>query len=103
MCESVIADRMSGSLNGPGDIGPLLHVTSDEKERRLGLMFGQTSSSLQRVRIVGTIVVCESDLSGVAAMRERTAIQLRSGSHGGVSQIADCGCADDGCDCSEHC
>ena len=63
MGKSVIANRMSGSLNGPGDIGPLLHVTSDEKERRLGLMFGENIKQPQRVRIIRAVVVGEGDLS----------------------------------------
>ena len=76
MGKSVIANRMSSSLDGPGDIGPLLHVTSDEKERRLGLMFGENIKQPQHVRIVRTIVVGERDLPGVAAVCERTAVKL---------------------------
>src|SRR6185312_16389844 len=43
------------------------------------------------VRIVRPIVECERHLPGIVAMRKRAAIELRRGSHGGISRIAGCG------------
>lgn len=63
MSEGVIADDVTGVDNLAGEIGALLDIASDEKESRLNLVFGEDFEQAQSVRVVGAIVVGESELA----------------------------------------
>src|SRR5437763_13138925 len=87
MIIGVIADRMSGLLNGADDVRALAHVFSNQEKCCPGIMFSQQIEQMQSVRIVGAIIVGEEDLPWIAAMRQCAAIKLRPRRHGGVSGI----------------
>src|SRR3979409_1233921 len=88
MAVSVIANLMSGGLNGARDPGGTATVLADEKKLCLGIAPSQHVKQMHGVRIIGAIVKGQRHLIGVAAMREGTAVELRRGRHGGVSGVA---------------
>src|ERR1043165_401183 len=91
MAVSVVSDFMPGGQHGASNFRPLAHVTSDQKERGLGIVFGQNVEQMHRMRIIGAIVKGQRHLAGIAAMRDRGAIKLRRRGHGGVSSITGSG------------
>ncbi len=62
MCERVVADDVSGLDDLTRNLGPLLHVASDQKKSCVHVVLGQYFQQAQRVRIVRAIVVGEREL-----------------------------------------
>jgi len=65
MSEGVIADDVAGSNDFAGEIGTLLDVASDKKESCANIVFREDFEQVRSVRVVGAIVVGESDLARV--------------------------------------
>ena len=87
MGEGVIADDVAGADDFMSEIGALLDVASDEKESCVNIMFGEDFEQAQSVRIVGTVVVGESDLASVVRKAgESFAVPLAGGGHGLVGR-----------------
>lgn len=66
MSKGMIADNVAGLDDLAGEIGALLDVASDDKESCLNVVFGEDFEQVQSVRVVGTVVVGESDLARAA-------------------------------------
>ena len=62
MSEGVIAHDVSRFDDFAGNIGPLLHVASDQKKSRANVVLRQDFQQAQRVRIVGPVVIGEREL-----------------------------------------
>ena len=65
MGKGVITDDVAGSNDFAGEIGTLLDVASDEEESCVNVVFQQDFEEALSVRVVGAIVVGESDLARV--------------------------------------
>ena len=87
MGEGVIADGVACMDDFAGEIGTLLNVASDEKESCVNIVFGEDFEESRSVRIVGTIVIGESELArAVRESGESFAIPLAGGRHGLVGR-----------------
>src|SRR5215467_5112761 len=88
MAVCVIANFMSRSGNSAGNFRTLPYIFADQKKRRFSFMSGQHVKQVERVRIVGPIIISKRNLAGITTVGERAPIELRFRSHGGVSGIA---------------
>ena len=62
MVPGMAADGVSGAYDRPGNVGPLLHESANQKKGRLNLMTLQDFEQAKGPRIIGP-VVCEGKLA----------------------------------------
>ena len=94
MSVGVVSDHVSGGRNAPRDIGALRDEASNEKKSRLNVVLAEHVEQMQRVRVIGTIIVCQRKLARIRAAGNRCAKQLRLRRHGAIgidSCSAGCG------------
>ncbi len=87
MAEGMVPDDMPGLHQFTNNVGPLLHVASDQKKRGVNFVPGQHVQQALGVRIVGTVIIGEGQLlRSVAQPGEGTAKPLPSRRHGLVAR-----------------
>src|SRR5262249_15716681 len=87
----VIADGVSSRVDGAGDLRSLAHILADQEESRFRVVLGQKVEQTLGVGIVGAVVEGERHVTGIAAVRHRSAVELRRGRHGSVTGISGSG------------
>jgi len=73
----MIPDEMSGAYHSTRNVRPHFDELSDQEECSSHFMLCEHFEESQRVRIIGSIVVCQTDLAGITAKRNRTPVKLR--------------------------
>jgi len=81
----VIANGVSSGGDATRDIRLGGYVLADKEERRFHVVLGEHVKKMQRVRIVGAVVVGERELLGVGEAVERPAEQLGLGRNGAIA------------------
>jgi hypothetical protein len=82
MSKSMVADHMSSLHHIPNNIGTLSHISPHQKKCRFDFMPGQNIQQLLRVRIIGPVVIRQSQLFRSAGQsRKRSSIPLASRRH----------------------
>src|SRR5580700_5096399 len=84
MGHGVVADNVSGLVDGANDVGPLADEAPDHEEAGAELMLGEDFEQLVGTGIVGAIVEGERDLIGIAVGNESGTEELRPGREGGI-------------------
>src|ERR1019366_4882804 len=92
MTERMIANGVPGFDQFTNHIGPLLHVTADEKKSRLHIVLGKNLQKAKGVRIIGAIVKGESQqLRSATRSGKRPPQPLSSWGHGLITRGGDSG------------
>ncbi len=81
MRDGVVANEVSGGLDLSDEIRPQADVAPNEKKCDADIVLSQKFEQAAGPRIVGAVVVGESELSRIAAGYESAAKELRLGSH----------------------
>ena len=76
MAIRMVANFMSCSQYGAGNLRTLAHVLADKKKRGARIVPGQNIQQMHRVRIVRPIIERQRDLIRIATMCERAPVEL---------------------------